>query len=563
MLNKLTIKNFALINSVDIDFTNGFNVLSGETGSGKSVILESINFVLGAKADKNLIRTGSNDCFVCAEFIVNNENIKSVLDELDVEIDDSLIISRKFTIDGKNSIKINGMLANVTMLKKLTSLLIDVHGQSEHYNLLSPANQLKLIDELGDNEIVNIKNEILVLYNELKNVYKFLENSGGNESQRAIRLDVLNYQIDEIEKSNLKDGEEQELLELKDKLNNQEKIINALSLSVSAIQSESGISDILYNVIKSINTISSLDKKYQEINDRINDLYAEITDIEGEISSLIDNFSVDDISLDSVQERLETIKNLKRKYGNNYDEIQDFLYKAIEERDSLLKYDELCADYIVKKDKIQNKLYSLYQKLNKERVKIASVFSTNVLNELKNLGMKNANFSITFNELPDKEHCEYNKNGLDKIEFMFSANLGEPLKTMQSVISGGEMSRFMLAIKTQSSKNSEISTYIFDEIDAGISGKTATIVAQKLFDISKYTQVIAISHLPQISSYADNNLLITKTEFEKNTVTTVKQLTETDKITEIIRLIGGTNDSSSAITLAKELIDNAKAYKNK
>lgn len=563
MLSKLTIKNVALIKQIEIDFTNGLNVLSGETGAGKSVILDSINFVLGAKADKNMIRNGQTECFVCAEFIVNNSLIKNTLEELDVENDETLIISRKYNQDGKNSIKINGTPANVTMLKKLTPLLIDVHGQSEHYNLLSSTNQLKLIDNLGEQDILTIKEKIKVLYEKLKEINTFLDKSGGDESQRAIRLDVLNYQINEIENSNIKDGEEEELIELKNKLSNQERIINSLSLAVSAIQEEGGIIDVLHNVLRAINSISSFDTTYESINERLNNVYAEINDIESDLSSFINDFSSDGQSLDSVLERLETIKNIKKKYGANFEEIQAFLTNAIKERDALIKYDEIFADYIIKKERYEKDIYKLYIQLSEYRRKYAKTFSENVLKELKNLGMKNANFSIDFCDLPSISSFSISKNGLDKLEFSFSANKGEPLKPLANVISGGEMSRFMLAIKTQSSINNEVSTYVFDEIDAGISGITAMIVAQKLCDISKHTQVIAISHLPQISSFADNNLLIVKTETENDTETNVKNLNNDEKINEIIRLVGGTNASDSAKILAKELIENANNYKNK
>ena len=563
MLSKLTIKNVALIKQIEIDFTNGLNVLSGETGAGKSVILDSINFVLGAKADKNMIRTGQTECFVCAEFIVNNLLIKNTLEELDVENDETLIISRKYNQDGKNSIKINGTPANVTMLKKLTPLLIDVHGQSEHYNLLSSTNQLKLIDNLGEQEILTIKDKIKALYEKLKEINAFLDKSGGDESQRAIRLDVLNYQINEIENSNIKDGEEEELIELKNKLSNQERIINSLSLAISAIQEEGGITDVLHNVLRAINNISSFDTTYESINERLNNVYAEISDIESDLSSFINDFSSDGQSLDSVLERLEIIKNIKKKYGANFEEIQEFLTNAIKERDALIKYDEIFSDYIIKKERCEKDIYKLYIQLSEYRRKYAKTFSENVLKELKNLGMKNANFSIDFCDLPSISSFSISKNGLDKLEFLFSANKGEPLKPLANVISGGEMSRFMLAIKTQSSINNEVSTYVFDEIDAGISGITATIVAQKLCDISKHTQVIAISHLPQISSFADNNLLIVKTETENDTETNVKNLNNDEKINEIIRLVGGTNASDSAKILAKELIENANNYKNK
>ena len=564
MLNKLTIKNVALIEVAEIDFSAGLNVMSGETGSGKSIILESLNFVLGAKTDKTLIKHNENECFVSAEFNVSdNSNIKEILEDFDIEYDDTLLLSRKLTIDGKNSIKINGQTVNLTMLKKITSHLVDVHGQSEHYNLLSNANQLKLIDTIKCDDINEIKNEISNTYIKYKEILDFLDKSGGDERQRQIKLDVLNFQINEIETANVYDGEEDELLDLKLKLLNQEKILNALGLTKASISEEGGLQDILYNAIKSLSSINDFNDNYKALNDRLNDVYAEITDLENEISFNIDNFNTCDSSLDEVNERLTVIKNIKKKYGDSYNEIIAFLESAIKERDNLINYDKICSEYIISKSKIEKSLYESYIALNKKRKEVSEIFAKNVVIELKKLGMPNANFIVNFNEFPNIEDCDFTKNGPDKVEFMFSANLGEALKPLSYVISGGEMSRFMLAIKVQSSISSDVSTYIFDEIDAGISGITANVVAQKLYDISKNVQVIAISHLPQISVFADNNLLIEKFESNNKTKTVITKLNDERKITELTRLLGGNLESDLAKQLAKELINSANSYKNK
>ncbi len=564
MLTKLTIKNVALIERAEIDFTPRLNVMSGETGSGKSIILESINFVLGAKTDKTLIKQNETECFVSAEFIVSeNSSIKDILNEFDIEYDDTLIISRKLTIDGKNTVKVNGESVNLSMLKKITSHLVDVHGQSEHYNLLSENNQLKLIDNFGGKTIFAIKDEINNVYTEYKKIIDFLENSGGDKRQRELKLDVLNYQINEIENAELYETEEDELNDIKSKLINQEKILTALQGSKACISEEGGVQDVLYNAIKMLSSISDLNDDYSLLYDRIQNAYTEISDIESEISSNIDNFNTYDISLDEVLARLDVIKNLKRKYGQNYTEIIEFLENAKKERDDLLKFDDTFNDYLILKDKLAKKLYETYKTLNENRRKVSEIFAKNVVLELKELGMNNAQFNVNFNEIPSFNDCLFTRNGPDKIEFMFSANLGENVKPLSAVISGGEMSRFMLAIKVQSSTFNDVSTYIFDEIDAGISGKTATVVAQKLCNISTNTQVIAISHLPQISVYADSNLLIEKHEQNEKTYTKITTLTEENKINELVRLVGGTANSEVAKKLALELMEKAKQYKTK
>lgn len=562
MLQKLIIKNIALIDNAEIEFCDGLNVLSGETGAGKSVILEAFGFVLGAKADKTLIRSGESECFVSAVFNVeNNFAIKKVFEELDFEIDDVLIISRKFNIDGKSSIKINGNSATVSMIKKFSSKLVDLHGQSEHYELLSDANQLKLIDKLGGQEIFDAKLKLKQVYAEYKDVIDQVEQFGGVESQRLVRLDVLNYQINEIQSANVTENEEEELLSLRSKLQNQERIISALSLSKGAISEEGAISDILSNAVKNISQIANFDEKYNELYERINSIYSDIDDVNDTISSYLDDVVEFDCNIEQVEERLDLIKSLKKKYGASFEEMQDFLKNALIEKENLENFEKNYADLENLRLKLQKELYSLYLDLSSLRVKTVNSFCADVVGELRSLGMPKANFEIIFDDKPSFEECLFNSpNGFDKVTFMFSANNGEPLKPLSLVISGGEMSRFMLSIKTQSSKVNDLSTFVFDEIDAGISGVIASKVAEKFAQISKNVQIIAITHLPQISSMADNNLLIIKNEGENKTTTCVKRLTPEEKVTEIIRLIGGT-ESDVSYGLANELISKAKAFK--
>lgn len=564
MLTKLTIKNIALIDSAEISFSEGLNVLSGETGAGKSVILESINFALGAKADKTLIRNGAEECYVCAEFDVsNNSEIQKVFIDQDIERDDTLIISRRFNVSSKNTIKINGNSATVGMLRKFTALLVDVHGQSEHFELLSVSNQLKLLDRFGGSEIEDVKEKLNDEYAEYREVVKEIDALGGDESQRLMRLDILNYQILEIENCNLQENEEEELKEIRDKLRYQEKIISSLNLVKSSIEDEGGVSDILGNANRSISQISALSKEYAEISERVNGLYAEADDIASSIDDLIDSFDFSSVNPDEIESRLEVIKKIKKKYGDSYGEIYEFLQNAKTEKDKLERFNELGQELLVKKEKLQTLLYKGYLSLSEIRKKYGRVFSENVLAELRELGMNKASFEVHFSQLVSMEECQYNTaNGIDNVEFMFSANLGEPIKPLSQVISGGEMSRFMLSIKAQSAKFNDISTFVFDEIDAGISGTVARVVAEKLCRISQNVQVIAISHLPQITSFADNNLFIYKNEDNGLTHTNVKKLNDDDKIKEIARLVGGSENDVSATELAKSLIESANKYKN-
>ena len=454
MLSKLLIKNVALIDSAEIEFTDGLNVLSGETGSGKSVIIDSLNFVLGAKADKNFIRNGENECVVTAEFDeIGNSEIETVFEELDMDKEDSLIITRKFNKEGKSSIKINGNGATVGMLKKFTSKLVDVHGQSEHFYLLSPANQLELLDKICGNYILSAKEKLKSEYNELKAIESELDKLGGDESSRAIRLDVLNYQIKEIEGANLKEGEEAELLEKKQRIINMEKILTSLNSVKASFYDEGGISDILGNASKSLSLICSIAEDYNSLYNRLESAYAELEDVASAAENLADDMDDEDLNIDDIEQRLDVIKNLKRKYGENVTEINNFLSEALEEKKKLENFDILAERLLNEKKVLKDAIYDKYVELSSIRRKAAVGFIDNVLTELKELGFASAKFDISFNEQPRFDECKFQSaNGFDSIEFMFSANIGEPLKPLSDVISGGEISRFMLAIKAQTAK---------------------------------------------------------------------------------------------------------------
>lgn len=563
MLSLLEIKNVALIDSAKIEFSNGLNVLSGETGSGKSVIIESLNFVLGAKADKTLIKNGETECFVRAVFEnLNPDVVGNVLSELEIDFEDSIIITRRYTIDGKNTVKINGITVTVSMLKKLTAVLVDVHGQSEHFYLLKESNQLALIDKIGKDDILAVKDEVKEKYTKYKQIKDEIASLGGSEKDRETRLDIINYQIKEIDDLDLKDGEEEELISIKQRLNNLEKIQIALSSVKSALSDDGAVTDIIYNAQKTLSSICSIDEKYDQVYSRLDSVSSDIDDIASSVSNMLDELSDVEYDINYIEDRLDRIKVLKRKYGNSYQEINDFYNSLIEEKTKLENFNDLYEELLVKFNDCQNGLYMSYKQLSDIRRVVASSLAKNVITELNELGITKGKFNIEFNAFPEPNDCSFNSaNGVDEVCFMFSANMGQPLKPLSSVISGGEMSRFMLAIKSQTAKHNELSTFIFDEIDAGISGNIAKVVATKFIKISKDVQVIAITHLPQISVMADNNILISKVEDDVSTKTLVKNLSKEDKINEIIRLVGGDVYSKSAMLHARELIDEANKIK--
>ncbi|MBO5457862.1 MAG: DNA repair protein RecN [Clostridia bacterium] len=562
MLSKLAIKNVALIERADIQFGEGLNVLSGETGAGKSVILDSVNFVLGAKADRSMIRYGESECMVKAEFLLP-ESSKAIatLREMDIDTDGEIIISRKLTEAGKSSIKINGNAVTAAMLRSVTDSLVDVHGQSEHFFLLKESNQLKTLDGVIGAELLPLKSELSELLKDKKDVEARIALLGGDEKERGRRLDILHFQIEEIEAADLKDGEEEELLVKRNKINNLEKIISAIREGIQALSGEGGVLDGLRVTERALSGISRIDAEYERLYEKVESVASDADDIAQTLSDLADELYFDEREAEETEARLDLIHGLKRKYGADISEIQAYLEKITAEYELLSDCEGQYAILTAEKSKLEKRIYTLCKKMTELRKTRGAAFCKRVTDELKTLNIASAQFEIAFKEYEEGDVGRANANGLDEICFMFSANAGEPMKSLGKIISGGEMSRFMLAVKTQLSDVNEISTYIFDEIDAGISGKTAKVVGEKLARIAKNTQIIAVSHLAQIAVMSDDEFLIEKQENEGKTLTKVYALDEREKTKEIVRLLGGTDRDEFALKHAEELLKQAKEYK--
>lgn len=558
MLQRLFVKNVALISEADIGFDGKLNILSGETGSGKSVILDSINFVLGSKADKTMIRYGEQEMSVRAEFFVaeNSEALRK-LNEYDIESDGEIVITRKLTTDGKGAIKINGNTVTASMLKSITQHLVDVHGQSEHFFLLSEDNQLKVVDGLLGESAQKIKEDLAALISEKKALKAKIAELGGDESERERQLDLLNYQINEIEQANLIEGEFEELKTRQNIIANTERILIALSAVRSVFSDEGGCADGISTARHYINGISALSEAYAQIGERIESLGVEVEDIAETISDLADELNFDGREAEEIDERISLIKALKKKYGADEKEILEFCEKARAKADILSDSANAVEKFTAEIKVIDEMIYALCKKLTALRKEGAEKFCKEVVNELKTLNIPDAKFTVEFAEYDENGANLSSANGSDSICFTFSANKGEPLKPLSKVISGGEMSRFMLAVKTRLKDINGISTYIFDEIDAGISGFTATTVAEKFIKISKSTQILAVSHLPQVCAASDAQFLIYKVEEGGKTLTKVKRLDENSKIEEIVRLTGSVQ-SAAAREHAVELIKQIK-----
>ncbi len=556
MISSLKLQNIALIEKAEINFYNGLNVISGETGAGKTVVIGAINFVLGAKADKTMIRHGKDFCEVEIVFdCIDSDAIKEICQNIGVEYDSTIIIKRKLTSDGRGDIKVNGSTVNLTMLKSLTSNLCDVYGQSEHYSLLNKVNQLKVIDNFCLSEITPLKNSLKPIISTIKDLNKTLELGGGDERQRAYKLDLLKFQINEIENANLIEGEEEELLEKRKVLQNIEKIGTALQAVKSSLSDDNCAVDLINYSTSNMSQIADINGDYSNIYDRLYSLKAEADDISAEVENMLDNLEFDGEEYARTEERLEIIKSLKRKYGNTVSEIEAYLNTIKNEYNLLVEFEENSKKINIELDKNYKILNELYISITNVRIKNAEIFAKKIESELSTLGMKSAKFSVAVTQL-NKD--QLNLNGIDEVEFYFSANAGEPLKTMSKIISGGEMSRFMLAMKLV--ENTNDFTYIFDEIDAGISGEIANIIAQKFSVLSKNIQIITISHLAQIVSYSDKSFKIQKVDDGINTTTNITELNYDGKVLEVVRLIGG-NYGETSINHAKRLLEIASEYK--
>ncbi len=556
MLRYIKIKNFALIRSYEIEWGKGLNVLSGETGAGKSIILNAISFALGARSDKQNIRNGESELRVEIAFDDLKEKTLKVLDDLGVERCDYLIVVRTLNIDGKSEIRANGGLITQTMLKTITSTLVDIYGQFDLYSLLNVKEHLNILDSIAGDLVIEPKQEISELLAKRKDIDERLSECYSEPGERARVLELLNYQVDEIERANLKDGEEDDLKSQKEKMLSVEKIasnLNKLTL-IADEYADIGLLGLLRECTHALETISDIDVEYQDLYERLNSASLEIEDIVDTSRSLADGLYYNQDELESIEARLDLYASLRKKYGADLHSINEYHKNALVKIDEIVNNEKIIERLQADRAVIDIQLKSACQKLTDIRKRVATQMEQGILKELADLNMKGASFKINF------EEREPNNSGQDEVEFLFSANVGEPLKSLAKVISGGELSRFMLAYKNVVAVKDAISTLIFDEIDAGISGDVGSKVANKLANISKNNQVIVISHLPQIVAMGDNNYLIKKYVDDGQTITSIDKIDEAGVIEELIRL-SGLKDSESSLIYAKDLRNRASQLK--
>ena len=565
MLTKLVINNIALIEKNSLEFENGLNILTGETGAGKSLVIDSLNFVLGARADKTLIKNGEDFAKVEAVFCLQKPSaeINNFFYSINLEPENTILITRYLSMSGKNEVRVNGELVTNTMLKKLTSLLVDIHGQHSHQSLLETKNHIYLLDEFDATTTNNLKQKLIDQITLLNDIKSKINNIGGIGVDRERNIDLLNYQINEIQNANLKNNEEQELVDRKTLMLNSEKIHSALSLTNSLLSdSDYNALALIKNAINNLNTVSGFDDELVKQLDKLQSQYYELLDVAENLSDKMSELNFSEQELNDIEERLDTIKNLKRKYGATFEDIFSFLFQAKEKLNVLQNADYELNKLLNEKTKVLKSIYDTCTLLTTARHNIAATIESQIETELKDLGMKNAKFKVEFTNNYSLQNIEqrFTINGADELEFMFSANLGEPVKPLSKIISGGEMSRFMLAIKCVINDNSN-KTLIFDEIDNGIGGNVGHIVAVKLSKLSRANQIICVTHLAQIASFADTHFKIEKIENDNKTITKTTQLNQETKVVEIARLLGSDNSTKTGWVYATEMLDNAHKLK--
>jgi DNA repair protein RecN (Recombination protein N) len=558
LLCELSIKNFAIIEALSVSFEKGLTVLSGETGAGKSIIIDAIHLLVGGRGSSEFVRHGEEKAEIEGLFQIDEKHpcmSKSL--EFGIEIEDGMVVLRRdIARSGKSVCRVNGKLVTISTLREIGSTLVDIHGQHEHQELMDETLHLSLLDQFGFNEISSSIAEYQTIFRRYEQTIKKLKHLNENEQQTAHRLDLIQFQLDEIQNAQLKLNEDEELFEEKQKLNNFEKIFDAVQSSYSALQEEQKGLDWIGMVMNNLEIAASLDSSYQTTFDAVSNCFYQLEDATQLLRSQLDNLEYDPHRLNVIEERLTEINQLKRKYGNSIVEILEYSSR-IEEEIETLQNKETHIDQLEKDLTSLRKDLSLEAKqLTDIRMKWAEKLTKLIHKELKELYMAKTVFHIRF----DSEG-QYTKNGSDKVEFYLTTNPGEPLKPLSKIASGGELSRIMLALKSIFSKHQGVTSIIFDEVDTGVSGRVAQAIAEKIYKVATNSQVLCISHLPQVAAMADTHLFISKVTKGGRTKASVELLTEDKKIKEIARMISGVEITDLTKKHAEELLNLASEYK--
>ena len=547
MLSLLHIENIAVIESADISFDRGFNVLTGETGAGKSIVIDAISAILGERAYRDMIRTGANKASVRAVFTGVPE--LAWFSENGVEYDGETVIQREIFLDGKNICRVNGSLVSVTILRKLGIQLINIHGQHDSASLFDEENHLTFLDAFADNEA--LRQSYSEKYQAVSDLRRQIGKMTMDEGEKLRRMETLKYQIAEIEKADLEPGEDDKLEARRKVLQNAEKLSDGLNTAAECLyggEDSDGASGLIAQAEYALARLSRFTDSFQALHERVADLMYQVQDAAEEVRDARDDLSYSADELEQIESRLDTIHKLRRKYGVTCEDILAYLDKAKQELDDIEFADDHLEKLKKKLEKAEKFAWEVAHALRENRQKTAKAMSSRILTELAQLDMPRVQFECAFTE------TELSPRGADAVAFYMSANAGEALKPMSKVASGGELARIMLAMKNVLAEKDQVATLIFDEVDTGVSGRAAQKVAEKLRSVAAHKQVLCVTHLPQLAALAQTHLLIAKSERDGRTYTSVTPLDIEGRKRELARIIGGTNITETTLKSAEEML---------
>lgn len=554
MLEHLHIENLAVIESADVSLSGGFSVLTGETGAGKSVLIHSLNLLLGERVGKDLIRSGCNKALVSGLFTDLSGETVRLLEEQGFDCDGSLVVQRELSVDGKTTVRINGRPATVTMLRSFSDRLVNIHGQHDNRALLDPSTHVRYLDEYAGNS--EILSEYRDVFSQLRAVLNEIRDADTDEQTRMQRIDLLTYQIREIDAAELLPDEEETLSARRPVLLHGEKIESALSQAYEQCSGEGGVRELLSDISSRLDSISSLSPCFAELAQRFTALSEDLDDAACDLRDRSQEHSFDPGELDELEQRLDLIYRLKRKYGASIPEILEYRDSAQRELDALSNVAERLEELNERKEALAVSLRSVSERLTESRKAAAKTLEKTLSEQLAFLEMPNTGLCVRIE--PSER---FTPTGADEVEFLLSANLGEALRPLSKIASGGELSRIMLCMKTVLTSDSDGGTLIFDEVDTGVSGKAAEKIAIKLKEISRDRQVVVVTHLAQIAAYADSHFLIAKAVSDQRTFTSVTPLDESGREGEIARIMGGMNPTDATLAAARDLLATGQTRK--
>ena len=559
MLVHLHVRNLALIEDIEVEFGPGLNILTGETGAGKSILLGSMQLILGGRSAKDMIRTGASSALVELLFQVENPRAEASLRELGVETSEGQVLLTRKLMDGRSINKINGETCTVAQMKAAASCLLDIHGQHEHQSLLYQDKQLEILDIYGKEEIFPAKDQVQKSYKEYRDCKRQLDELDIDEEQRNRERAFLEFEINEIESAQLVSGEDEELEKRYRKLNNGRKILETLQgvRDLTGYESGQGAGESVGNAVREISRVTEYDTQLDSMASALQEIDGLLNDFNRELASYVDDLNFDDKAFYENEKRLDTINGLTAKYGRTIEDIQEYCLKQKQKLENLDKYEERFHEAEENLKKSREELETVSHKLSVIRQKYSQMLTDKITEGLKDLNFLDVQFQITF-----RRRKEYTAGGFDDIEYEISTNPGESLKPLGKIVSGGELSRIMLAIKAILADRDQIETLIFDEIDTGISGRTAQKVSEKMAVIGRCHQVLCITHLPQIAAMADIHFEIEKHQKDNETITEIHPLEGDDSVRELARLLGGAEITQAVFDNAKEMKELAQVHKN-